>query len=142
MMRRPPRSPLFPSTPLFRSLVDGVAHEIDRRARLQDVVATRMPAGVGEVIAQADPALDKVLNRQIAADLRAAARALEDAIDDSRCVWRRIAAEALIRDLGFVEPGSLEDVVLEQSDADIVVVIRGRQKRRVAAEVPNVRFVA
>src|SRR2546430_9826837 len=36
MIRRPPRSPLFPSTPLFRSQLDRIVPQAAGRHRLED----------------------------------------------------------------------------------------------------------
>src|SRR2546429_2997891 len=47
MIRRPPRSPLFPSTPLFRSALDGalVVELADPPHETPDLVATLVAAG-------------------------------------------------------------------------------------------------
>src|SRR2546430_9232621 len=58
MIRRPPRSTLFPYTTLFRSLLDlarVLAHD-QRRQRAVDDVADRQRGAVGEALAPADQA--------------------------------------------------------------------------------------
>src|SRR5206468_8008303 len=68
-------------------LVDRVTHEVDCRAALEDVVTTRMPACIGKIVTQSDPALDEVLDGEVAADLCASPSPFKDPVDDSGRVW-------------------------------------------------------
>src|SRR2546430_5623604 len=75
MIRRPPRSTLFPYTTLFRSVKAGaeLLHHLDRleallRLRAEGILGRRQQVGVGLVVGAADPAAQLVQLRQ--AELR------------------------------------------------------------------------
>src|SRR3712207_7208860 len=50
MIRRPPRSTLFPYTTLFRSLLNRAFHRVGHGVRVQDDLTLDMPRGTSDVL--------------------------------------------------------------------------------------------
>src|SRR5690606_42129294 len=99
---------------------DVVIHEIHAGAHLEHVLPRRLEPGVGQVVPEADAALDEVLGAAVAADDVLAARDLEEALRQARVLGARIPPEPRVVDLGFVEPGAVEDVVAQLADRDVL----------------------
>src|SRR5260370_14355200 len=82
MIRRPPRSPPFPSTPLFRSLLGAAARAADRarriaelRTRLGELAAehARLTADLtetGELLGALDAAADRLRSEEHTSELQ------------------------------------------------------------------------
>src|SRR2546427_8001762 len=76
MTRRPPRSPLFPYPPLFRSHVDVEHHRLDLVALLVEIAGVLDALGPGDV-AHVHQAVDPLLHADEDAEVGDVARSEE-----------------------------------------------------------------
>src|SRR5690606_33549915 len=122
---------------------DVVIHEIHAGAHLEHVLPRRLEPGVGQVVPDADAALDEVLGAAVAADDVVAARDLEQALRQARVLGAGIPPEPRVVDLGLVEPRAAEDVVAQLADRDVLPEVdrlleRVESGAAAGAEVPDI----
>src|ERR1039457_5532229 len=83
MIRRPPRSTLFPYTTLFRSVCFGIEQVLPVRGALQEILVFRFIAGV----------LCELRNREIVADILQRSRHVDGVLVDRHVAELQIFGE-------------------------------------------------
>jgi hypothetical protein len=124
-------------------LVDVIGGEVETQSGLDDMLAAKLEARVGQVIPECGSPLGEFLDRSRAPDLEAACIGIDvETMRKSRRIGTGSPVEVLVAQQGFVEPCTLEIVVSELGRSVVVVDVVRCLEGGVAPKVTDVSLVA